>query len=73
MTKSRARTRSSRIEKVVGAPGPHPEHRDALMLFGQFVGSWDVESHQRLPDGTERILRREWHFYWASRGGRSKT
>jgi hypothetical protein len=38
------------------------------MLFGQFVGSWDVESHQRAPDGTERTLHGEWHFFWALEG-----
>ena len=68
VTERHSRTRPSRIQEVVGATGPHSAHRDALMLFGQFVGSWDVESHQRLPDGTERTLRGEWHFFWALEG-----
>src|SRR2546428_9709344 len=38
------------------------------MLFGQFVGSWDVESHQYAPDGAERTLRGEWYFFWALEG-----
>ena len=38
------------------------------MLFGQFVGSWDVESHQYAPDGAERTLRGEWYFFWALDG-----
>src|SRR5438105_3557214 len=56
------------LENIVGASGPHPEHADALMLFGQFVGSWDVEAVRRTPDGGERRLTGEWHFYWALEG-----
>jgi hypothetical protein len=26
----------------LGAEGPHPQHREAMMLFGRFVGSWDM-------------------------------
>jgi hypothetical protein len=26
----------------LAATGPHPEHRDAVMRFGRFVGSWDM-------------------------------
>ena len=58
----------SKLAEIVGASGPHPAHADALMLFGQFVGSWDVESHQRTPDGRERTMRGEWHFFWALEG-----
>src|SRR5207253_820420 len=46
----------------------HPEHAGALMLFGQFVGSWDVAAKQFAGDGTERSLRGEWHFFWALEG-----
>ena len=56
------------FQEIVGARGPHPAHTKELMLFGQFVGSWDVESHQRAPDGTERTLHGEWHFFWALEG-----
>lgn len=38
------------------------------MLFGQLVGGWDVEATQRSPDGRERKLRGEWHFFWALEG-----
>jgi hypothetical protein len=27
------------------APGPHPNLRDEVMLFGQFVGVWDLDIH----------------------------
>jgi hypothetical protein len=56
------------FEEIAGASGPHPEHAAALMLFGQFVGSWDVSARQIAPDGTERTLRGEWHFFWALEG-----
>ncbi|TMG32371.1 MAG: hypothetical protein E6H94_11970 [Chloroflexi bacterium] len=56
------------MQDIVGATGPHAEHAEALMLFGQFVGGWDVESHQYAPDGAERTLRGEWYFFWALEG-----
>ena len=52
----------------LAATGPHPAHADALMLFGQFVGSWDVEAAQFRPDGTRIPLRGEWHFGWVLEG-----
>ena len=52
----------------LGSPGPHPDYADELMLFGQFVGSWDVESTLFSPDGTRRSLRGEWHFGWVLEG-----
>jgi hypothetical protein len=51
-----------------GAAGPHPELAEKLMLFGQFVGSWDVDVTW-LQDG--RVTRRatgEWHFGWVLEG-----
>ena len=59
---------SASLDEIVGAPGPHPEHADALMLFGQLVGSWDVVSTQFAPDGRTRTLRGEWHFFWVLEG-----
>jgi len=56
------------IGEIVGATGPHPEYADALMLFGQFVGSWDVAARIRAPDGTTRTMRGEWHFFWVLEG-----
>jgi hypothetical protein len=56
------------VENIIGARGPNPEHADALMLFGQFVGSWDVDARQILPDGRERELHGEWHFFWVLEG-----
>jgi hypothetical protein len=33
------------------ADGPHSEHEDALMLFGQFVGGWEGG----LPDALDLL------------------
>jgi hypothetical protein len=52
------------------ADGPAPEHADELMLFGRFVGSWDLEGTLFDPDGEPRKWPGEWHFAWAL-GGRA--
>jgi hypothetical protein len=50
------------------AAGPHPDLADELMLFGQFVGSWDVDVTW-LEDGqVTRRARGEWHFGWVLEG-----
>jgi len=47
------------------ADGPDPEMREKLMLFGQFVGDWDIlEARYPQPDGTEIKRRGEIHFGW---------
>lgn len=50
------------------APGPHPDIAEDLMLFGQFVGAWDVDVTNIAPDGTRKELKGEWHFGWALEG-----
>ena len=37
-------------------------------LFGQFVGSWDLEVLWYLPDGSVRQAPGEWHFGWVLGG-----
>ena len=61
-------TRRPSAAEIIGAIGPNPEHREALMLFGQFVGSWDVDATQRTPDGRSQRVRGEWHFFWVLEG-----
>jgi hypothetical protein len=53
---------------VLGARGPHPDLAEQLMLFGQFVGAWDVDVTNIGPDGTRTELRGEWHFGWVLEG-----
>src|SRR5258708_19597413 len=38
------------------------------MLFGQFVGAWDVDVTNIAPDGTRKELKGGWHFGWALEG-----
>ena len=67
-TEGSARHHCELIEVLV-ASGPLPEHADKLMLFGQFVGSWDIDATYFDPDGTPREKRRgEWHFGWVLEG-----
>lgn len=47
--------------------GPVPEHRDALMLFGRLVGSWDLDLVSFIP-GEEGSFDGEWHFAWILQG-----
>lgn len=59
-------TQFSSLDLLV-ADGPDPELADKLELFGQFVGSWDLDVVYHDPDG-ERRLSAEWHFSWALNG-----
>ena len=51
------------------ASGPFVEHAEKLMLYGQFVGSWDVEGIWHGRGGERRKGQGEWHFSWIL-GGR---
>lgn len=52
----------SSIKDLV-ADGPDPQLKEKLMLFGQFVGDWDIlEARYPQPDGTEIKRRGEIHF-----------
>ena len=53
---------------ALGAPGPRPDLAERLMLFGQFVGSWDVDVENITADGQVTLLKAEWHFGWALEG-----
>lgn len=55
----------------LAASEPEPELADKLMLYGRFVGSWDVDGvYFDEEDGTRtREQRAEWHFSWVL-GGR---
>lgn len=48
--------------EALRADGPHPDHAEELMLFGQFVGSWEMQGFQIAADGTRIEHRGEWHF-----------
>jgi len=54
--------------EALGAAGPHPDHADRLMLFGRFVGAWDVEATLIADDGKRSRHRGEWLFGWVLEG-----
>lgn len=60
-------TRNSFAEGLI-ASGPAPEHRDALMLYGQFVGDWTTETTEFLPDGAKRMSQWDARFQWVLEG-----
>lgn len=47
---------------------PDPEHRDKLMLFGQFIGSWNYAATAYHDDGTRETSEGEIHFHWILQG-----
>jgi len=54
---------------LLGAAGPDTERAAELMLFGQFVGSWDLDVTYFDHAGTVTAERRgEWHFGWILEG-----
>ncbi len=54
---------------LLAAPGPFAGYADKLTLYGQFVGSWDIEGAWYLPGGERRTGKGQWHFRWVL-GGR---
>ena len=50
------------------ADGPDPVLADRLHLFGQFVGSWDLDVTTFDTGGTPTQLEGEWHVGWALAG-----
>ncbi|WAL65693.1 hypothetical protein ORV05_33295 [Amycolatopsis cynarae] len=61
--------KTTEMLRLLAADGPHPDLRDELMLFGQFVGSWSVRN-RFLDGGVWREENREWRFGWVL-GGRA--
>ena len=52
---------------LLNADSPHPEHAQAMMLYGRLVGSWEVQGRQLLDSGWHET-RGEWHFGWGLHG-----
>ena len=60
---------SSPMLSALHATAPFPALADKLMLFGQFVGSWDLQIVYYARDGTvARRMPGEWHFGWVLEG-----
>ncbi len=64
MVKDRKAINSTSI-KGLGADGPDPNLKEKLMLFGQFIGDWEiVEARYKVADGTWVKMKGEVHFGW---------
>ena len=46
------------------AGSPDPKHKDKLLLFGQFVGSWKIRAKYHAADGSKSEGIGEVHFGW---------
>ncbi|MHC1782270.1 MAG: hypothetical protein AB9891_05820 [Anaerolineaceae bacterium] len=57
------------IFDLISADGPFEEYSEKMMLYGQFVGSWDIDATWHQPDGISHTAKGEWHFDWVL-GGR---
>jgi hypothetical protein len=55
---------------VLLAGGPSGPHARELMLFGRFIGSWDITWRGLDRHGVEREMQGELHFAWVL-GGRA--
>ena len=58
----------SAMIEALRSDGPHPQLAPKLQLFGQFVGSWDVEITNHKADGSREVVQGEWHFGWVLEG-----
>ncbi len=54
---------------LLAASGPFPDYADKLMLYGQLVGSWDIDAKWYASGKPPRTGKGEWHFAWVL-GGR---
>jgi hypothetical protein len=52
----------------LAAAGPDPELAEEMMLFGQFVGSWDLDAIFHRPGSAPETVQGEWHFGWTLDG-----
>jgi hypothetical protein len=52
----------------LAANGPHADYAGKLMLFGQFVGDWEVDFTVHGPDSSKQSVKAEWHFAWVLDG-----
>lgn len=60
--------KQSSIFNLLAASGPFPEYAEKLMLYGQFVGSWDIAATWHDQNGGHKQGKGEWHFDWILSG-----
>src|SRR2546421_12568645 len=61
-------TQGCSLPDGLAASGPNADYAGQLMLFGQFVGDWEVDFTVHRPDGEKQIEKAEWHFGWVLDG-----
>lgn len=54
--------------KGLAAIGPNSEFREKMMLFGQFIGDWEIKEKWLQPDGTWGEGTGAVHFAWILEG-----
>ncbi len=60
-----SKAQPNRLIKCLTAHGPDPSLKNRLMLFGQFIGDWDIVDARYLQaDGTWVKMKGEVHFGW---------
>src|SRR5262245_59664643 len=58
----------SPLPQTLHAPGPAPDLAAPMMLYGQFVGSWDGRLVYTSSEGLRRESTCEVHFGWVLEG-----
>ncbi len=57
------------IVKKLNSVGPNDRYKDELMLFGQFVGDWEIiECSAVEKDGSVSVMKGELHWGWILNG-----
>ncbi len=59
--------RNDFIDSLV-SDSPHQKYKEKLMLFGQFIGSWDFKWIGHEVDGSSWSVPGEWIFSWILEG-----
>lgn len=54
---------------LLAASGPFIEYAEKLMLYGQFVGAWDIDVTRYIKGGKSTKEEAKWYFNWIL-GGR---
>lgn len=61
-------TKSLEFRQALMASGPASDRAEKMMLYGQFIGSWDGTVIEHRPDGQHFENSCEVHFGWALAG-----
>jgi hypothetical protein len=68
MSKGAAMGNAREMIRHLTSESPDIDHGQEMMLFGQLVGSWDLDMTAIDPDGGTHAFTAEWHFGWTLEG-----